>query len=815
MTEEKKSASGYSLKHAEIIAKLTLPEKASLLSGKDVWHTRPVERLGIPSVTLSDGPSGLRKQAAEGDHLGLNESTKAVCIPSAAAIANSWSTDVAESMGAAVGTDAASQDVQVLLGPGLNTKRSPLCGRAFEYYSEDPYLAGKLAAGFIRGVQSRGVAACAKHFAANSQEGLRMTSDSVVDERTLRELYLTNFEIAVKEGQPRAVMTSYNKVNGTYTNENPHLYHILREEWGFGGAVVTDWGGSNDFTEGVRSGMNLEMPAAGDDSPCQLLKAVEEGRISENVLDRRVDELLNLVLYEKPRDPAAPDAKAQHEAAQRAAEQCIVLLKNDENLLPLQADAKVAVIGDFAASPRYQGAGSSLVNAVQVDDTLKLIGDFFPNALGYARGFERNNQENEELLQQAVDLAKKAEYVLLYLGLPEGYETEGMDRQHMHLPENQIELLNRLAEANRHIIVTLSCGSAVEMPWIEKCQALVYGCLGGEAAAGAMLRVLRGEANPGGKLAETFPLCYEDLPVSRYYPGREATSEYREGLYTGYRYFATAKKPVRFPFGFGLSYTEFRYSNPAVDGDGVSFDLTNCGERDGDEVVQLYVSLPGAKVFRAARELKGFCRVSLKAGETSRVKIPFDEYTFRYYNVQTGRFETEDGDYRILVGASSEDIRLEAEYHVNGTGACDPYEGKAVDCYRRCDPADVPDEAFEALLGHAIPRKTWDREAPLQINDALARMEYAKNPLARFAARFLKKKLDRTVSAGKPDLNTLFIYNMPFRGMAKMMNGMVSMDMAKDLLLMANGHFFRGCGRLIHHFFHRPRLKLPAADKAA
>ncbi len=786
---------------------MTLAEKCALLSGQDVWHTRPVERLNVPSITLSDGPSGLRKQAAEGDHLGLNESTKATSIPSAATIANSWNPEVAESMGAVVGADAASQDVQILLGPGLNTKRSPLCGRSFEYYSEDPYLAGKLAASFIRGVQSQGVSACAKHFAVNSQELQRMASDSVLDERTLRELYLTNFEIAVKEGKPKAVMTSYNKVNGTYANENPHLYEILRKEWGFDGMVVTDWGGSNDFTEGVRAGMNLEMPAAGDDSPCQLLQAVKDGKISEEIIDQRVDELLNLVLAEIP-EATPMDGNVQHEAARKAVEQCIVLLKNDGDILPLQHSAKIAVIGDFAAHPRYQGAGSSMVNARQVDETLELLPNYFPNAAGYAQGFERLDHRNDELMDQAVALAKDADCVLLYLGLPEGFETEGLDRSHMRLPNNQVILLNKLATVNEHIIVVLSCGSAVEMPWIDKCQALVYGCLGGEAAAGAMLRVLSGEVNPGGKLAETFPVTYADLPVSAYYPGLEYTSEYREGLYVGYRYFTTAKKPVRFPFGFGMSYTQFRYENLTVEPKGVSFDLTNCGHCDGDEIVQLYVSLPGAKVFRPARELKGFRRVSLKAGETQRVKLLFDDYTFRYFNVKTNGWETEEGTYEILIGASSEDIWLKGQQVVFGTAAPNPYEGKYLSCYRDCELENVPGATFEALLGHSIPQRNWDRSKLLELNDAVAQMEYAKNPIARFVARFMKKKIDQAVAAGKPDLNMLFIYNMPFRGMAKMMNGMVSMDMARDILFIVNGHFFRGVGRLTHHFFHRPKLNL-------
>ena len=796
------------MKHQELIEKLTLKEKAALLSGKDVWHTRAIERLDIPAMTLSDGPSGLRKQAGEGDHLGLNASTKATCVPSAATLANSWDPETAKTMGACAGADAAAQNVDILLGPGLNTKRSPLCGRSFEYYSEDPYLAGKLAAGFIRGVQSQGVAACAKHFAANSQEMLRMHSDSVMDERTLRELYLTNFEIAVKEGKPRCLMTSYNRLNGVYTNENEHLLkEILRGEWGYEGMVVTDWGGSNDFTEGVRAGMNLEMPAAGDDSPCQLVKAVEEGRISEELIDQRVDELLDAVLFPKPQKPEA-DPKAQHEAAREAAEKSIVLLKNEGNALPVNPAARVAVIGDFAAHARYQGAGSSMVNAVEVEETLPLMKDYFPEYIGYAQGFERLDRPNDGLADDAALLARKADVVLLYLGLPEGFETEGLDRTHMRLPDNQVNLINKLYGVNRNIIVVLSAGSAVEMPWIDKCQALVYGCLGGEAAAAAMLRMLSGQVNPGGKLAETFALTYDDIPVSKYYPGTEYTSEYREGLYVGYRYFATANKPVRFPFGYGLSYTRFAYDDMTVTKDGVEFDLTNIGSRDGDEIAQLYVRLPGAKIFRPERELKGFLRVSLAAGEKKRVSIPFDDYTFRYFNVKTNCFEIEGGTYDILVCSSSQDIRLKCTFDVQGTDAENPYPDQAFASYRFGAVKDVSDAEFEALLGRPIPQKLWDRSKPLEMNDAFAQMAYAKNPVMRLVVKILKGKIDKAIQNGKPDLNTLFIYNQPFRGMAKMMGGMLSMQMADDIRFMANGHWHRGLGRLIHHFFHRPKLGL-------
>lgn len=801
------------MKRPDLLSSLTLVEKCALLSGADVWHTHAIQRLSIPAIALSDGPSGLRRQVGPSDHLGLGESTKATCIPSAATYANSWDESVAQKLGSVVGKDARAQNVQVLLGPGLNTKRSSLCGRSFEYYSEDPYLAGKMAAGFIHGVQEQGVAACAKHFAANSQELLRMSSDSVMDERTLREMYLTNFEIAVKEGKPRAIMTSYNRLNGTYTNENQHLLKdILRGEWGWQGLVVTDWGGSNSYVEGVRAGMNLEMPAAGDDSACQLMQAIKEGRITEREVDQRVSELLDVVLS-LPQDNGAPvDVEQQHKGALEAAEKSVVLLKNEGNILPLHKDVKVAVIGDFVDKPRYQGAGSSMVNAERVETTMALLPGYFPKNIGYAQGFERQDKPNAELEAQAIALAKSADCVLMYIGLPESFETEGLDRTHMHLPQNQIDLLEKIHAVNPHVIVVLSAGSAVEMPWINCCEALVYGCLGGQAVAPAVLNVLCGKVNPGGKLAETFPVAYADLPVSKYYPGTEYTAEYREGLYVGYRYTITAKKEVRFPFGFGLSYTTFAYSNLTVTDKGTTFTLKNTGDCAGDEVVQLYISLPGGKVIRPARELKGFTRVHLEAGEEKAVAIPFDGYTFRYFNVTTNKFEVEGGVYDILIAASSEDIRLSGKLEVKGTGASDPYsagnpaKAKLLDCYRSCDVHDVPDASYAVLLGHPIPQKNWDRSQPLGMNDTIRQMAYTKNPICRMVAKGLGKTIDKSFSAGNSDINLLFIFNMTFRGLAKITGGMVSMGMADDICFIANGHFFRGGGRLVKHMLTRPKL---------
>lgn len=803
------------MKLHETIKKMTLSEKCAILSGADVWHTRAIERLNVPAITLSDGPSGLRKQAGEGDHLGLNASTLATCMPSSSAVASTWNEQIAQQIGAAIGQEAAAQDVQVLLGPGLNTKRSPLCGRNFEYYSEDPYLAGKMAAAFIRGVQENGVSACPKHYAVNSQEDHRMASDSVLDERTLRELYLTNFEIAVREGHPKTIMTSYNLVNGTYANENTHLVdEILRGEWQFDGAVVTDWGGGNDYTEGVRAGCNLEMPGCGDDSAIQLIEAVKAGRIDEKLVDQRVAELVKLVMEtSQARKQQKTDFDAHHVLAQQAAEEAIVLLKNNNSVLPLAKDAKVAFIGDFVRHPRVQGAGSSMVNAARQDKTLDLLPTYFPNCVGYAAGFQRMNVPDEALIVEAEMLAAKADVVVMYLGLTEGYETEGLDRTHLHIPDNQIALLERVHQVNPRIIIVMTAGSAVEMPFIDKCDAMVWAGLGGQAVAGAVLKVLTGDVNPSGKLAESFPLAYEKTPVSAYYPGAEKTSEYREGIYVGYRYYQTAGVPVRFPFGYGLSYTTFAYTNLVVNENTVEFELTNTGTVAGAEATQLYISLPGAKVFRPRLELKGFSKVVLQPGETKRVSITLDDKAFRYFNVKTNCWEIEGGTYQVCVAASAEDIRLTGELRVQGTNAPNPYEGKGLSCYEQCNLKQIPDVQFEGLLGHPIPQHLWDTNAPLGMNDSVMQLYYAKSGPARLVYRILRSMKDASIRKEKPDLNLLFIYNIPFRGMAKMMGGMVSMRMAEAILTIVNGHFFKGVAGVITGFFSRPSLNKSKEEK--
>lgn len=787
------------MQNTELLLKeLTLEEKCALLSGSETFKTRGMPEHGIPQIWLSDGPHGLRKQAGESDHLGLNPSVPATCFPTASAVANSWDAALGEEIGAALGEEAAAQEVSVVLGPGLNMKRNPLCGRSFEYFSEDPYLAGKLAAGYIRGIQSKGVAACPKHFAVNSQETRRMASDSIVDERTLREIYLTGFEIAVKEGHPRSIMSSYNLVNGTYANENKHLLmEILRGEWGFDGAVITDWGGSNDHALGVKNGSTLEMPAPGGDSVRELLAAVESGKISESDIDARLSELLPLVFDTKAALDAAPrefDAAAHHALARRAAAESLVLLKNEGSLLPLAAGSKVAVIGDFAKNPRYQGAGSSMVNSTQVDVLLDKLIDSELNVIGYQQGFDRHGKPDAALQKSACELATQADTVILCMGLDEIAESEGLDRSNLRLAQNQVDLLQAVAVVNPKIVVVLYSGSVVETPWLDNCQALLYAALGGQAGAGAVADALTGKVNPCGKLAETWPLAYADVPSAADFATRRKTVEYREGLYIGYRYFTTAEKAVRFPFGYGMSYTTFAYSDMAADEQGVSLTVTNTGSVAGTEIVQLYVAKKDSELFRPVKELKGFARVTLAPGEKQRITIMLDDKAFRFWNVKANRWEIEGGEYELLVGASVEDIRLCEKISVHGTAAVHPYEDRDLDCYYKGDVLHVSDADFEKLLGHPIPKG----KTKIDRNLTLGELNHARSPLGWLVWLVLTILLDVSYKRGKPDLNILFQYNMPLRALAKMTNGAISMGMVDGIVMELQGFWILGLVRVIY-----------------
>ena len=787
----------------ELLSSLTLEEKAALLQGKTMWTTWDLPRVGLPSIFLSDGPHGLRKQAGPADNLGLNESIPATCFPTAAAIANSWDAALGEELGQYLGREAAANDVNVLLGPGLNIKRSPLCGRNFEYFSEDPYLAGKMAAAYIRGIQSTGVAACPKHFAANSQELRRMSTDSVVDERTLREIYLTGFEIAVKEGKPKTIMSAYNRVNGTYANENKELLlDTLRDQWGFSGFVMSDWGASNNHIDGVRNGSALEMPAPGLDSAMNLVDAVRSGKLPEADVDARVEEILNVIsaTYAPVAEaPKALDREDYQQMAKRCAAASIVLLEND-GILPLCAGTRVAVVGEFAERPRYQGAGSSLVNPTKVENLLDSLKGRGLHLTGYAKGYSHENQSADlQLIQEAVQLCAGADVVLLCCGLDGRSEVEGQDRTHLELPESQSALFHALSRVNSNIVLVLSGGAPFRLPESGTFRAAIHGYLSGQAGGPAMADALLGAVNPSGKLSETWPLSLEDTPCHRYYPGKMRTCEYREGLYVGYRYYDTAGIIVRYPFGHGLSYTAFSYSNLKASSEKVTFTLTNTGAMDGAEVAQVYVSCKSSRIYRPCKELKGFAKVFLKAGESKEVTIALDDKAFRYFDVHTGNFEVEAGTYEISVAASACDVKLTAAVEVSGTAVPAQQELPA---YKAAAVTDVSDAEFTALLGRPIPDGRWTGE--IDINDPLSRLGDAKSALARGIFKGLNRKMEQSSSDGM----LLYIFHMPLRAIAKTTGGMITENMIHDFLDICNGHGFAGLIRLIgHNFSDKKKIK--------
>lgn len=805
-----------SLKHEDIIKKMSLEEKALMMSGKNTWQTQDYPEYGIPSMMMSDGPHGMRTQpSGVGDHLGINASMPATCFPTAATVANTWDEALVEEMGKTLAEEAVSMGVHVVLGPGLNIKRSPLCGRNFEYYSEDPYHAGKMAASLVKGIQSLGISACPKHFAVNSQELRRMAMNSVVDERTLREIYLTGFEIAVKEGKAKSIMSSYNEVNGVYANENKHLLQeILVDEWGFDGYVVSDWGASNDHALGVKHGSHLEMPGTTKTGQREIIKGIEEGVLTEAELDQRLDELLDVILtthegLEKAKKvhnignssmtEQAFDVEAHHALARKVAEEGIVLLKNEDNILPLVGKTKVAVIGDFAQTPRYQGAGSSLVNPTKEPESiLNCIKDTDLHMVSYAQGYMRNAKPDAQMIETAVKIANGADVVLVFAGLDEIGEAEGLDRSHMKMAEAQNVLIDTLAEKYDNVIVILSAGSPIEMPWADKVKAIVQGYLGGQAGASAMLNVLTGKVNPSGRLNETYPMYYEDTPAFANYPSKERNSEYREGLYVGYRYYTTVGKEVRFPYGYGLSYTTFEYKNITANEQEVRFTIKNTGDRAGAEVAQLYVSLESDTVFRPMRELKGFARVELAAGEEKEVVIPFDDKTFRFFDTRTNTWEVENGTYRIQIGRNANQIELKTDVTIEGTVKEGPYSEASLPSYFAGNIAKVSDDEFKLLYGAELPDGSWGGE--IGINDAFCQFYYAKSGLCRLVYKVLTGMLNKAIAKGEPNLDILFIYNMPIRGISRMTGGMVNMKMVYGITEIANGHFFRGMGKVIGGF---------------
>ncbi|MEI2394759.1 MULTISPECIES: glycoside hydrolase family 3 C-terminal domain-containing protein [Paenibacillus] len=664
-----------------LISQMTLEEKAGLCSGLDFWHTKGIERLGISSLRMADGPHGLRKQKESADHLGLHNSVPATCFPSAAGLASTWNRELIHRVGEALGTECQAEEVSVLLGPGANIKRSPLNGRNFEYFSEDPYLSSEMAASHIKGVQSQGVGTSLKHFAANNQEYRRMSTDAVIDERTLREIYLASFEGAVKQSQPWSVMCSYNRVNGEYASESETLLtRILRDEWGFEGFVVSDWGAVNERVNALQAGLELEMPSSGGIGDTKIVAAVNSGELSIETLDLAVERMLSFIFkwVESRKQNATFDAEQHHRLAREVARECMVLLKNEDSVLPLAKAGRLAIIGEFAKKPRYQGGGSSHVNPTRLDDAFVEMQSVTGNSVNllYAQGYKLDDdQTNEILLEEAQETAAKSDAAVLFLGLPDSYESEGYDRSHLSLPASHIALIEAVAEVQQNVIVVLSNGAPVEMPWIGKTKAVLEGYLGGQAFGGAVADLIFGEVSPSGKLAETFPVKLSDNPSYLNFPGEGDKVEYREGLFVGYRYYDKKELEPLFPFGFGLSYTEFEYSGLVLDKTRmkdtetvhVSITVKNIGSRIGQEIVQLYVGGLESSVIRPMQELKAFQKVELQPGEAREVSFTLNKRAFAYYNTELRDWQVESGLFSIAVGASSRDIRLVASLEVEST----------------------------------------------------------------------------------------------------------------------------------------------------
>lgn len=793
------------LKYADLIAKMTLEEKASLCSGHDFWHSEGVDRVGIPSVMLTDGPHGIRKRAeksSEKSHSVL-KGAPAICYPTASATACSWDTELIYEMGQALGDECRKEKVSVLLGPGVNIKRSPLCGRNFEYFSEDPLLAGEMAAAFINGVQSKGIGTSIKHYAANNQETRRMTVNAVVDERTLREIYLTPFEIAVKKAQPWTVMCAYNRLNGTYCAENKWLLtDVLRGDFGFKGLVVTDWGAENDRVEGLLAGQELEMPFSGGTNDQAIAQAVRDGKISEDFLNQMVDHLIDLAKKsEETLGEYTYNAQEHHALARKIAGQCMVLLKNDDGLLPLSKQKRVAVIGEMAKKPRYQGAGSSLINPIQLDcayDTMVQEGISVDYAPGYSTE-KKNKTPDDAFIAEAVAKAKSAQAAIVFVGLTDEYETEGCDRRHMQLPPLHNRLVEEVAKANPNTIVVLAGGAAVELPWADQVPAILHSHLCGQTSGSAAVDILFGDVNPSAKLAETYPMALSDVSSTNYFPGTTVSVEYREGIYVGYRYYDKAEIPVRFPFGYGLSYTTFAYSDLTLsaaqmqdtDTLTVSFKVKNTGNMDGAEIAQIYVADEESTIYRAPKELKGFRKIFLKAGEEKTVSVTLGKRAFAYYNTTLGDWHVESGKFRILVGASSRDIRLEGSVEVQSTvEASIPDYRASAPSYYAGSVTQVPDAEFEAVLGHEIPPSKRDDSQPLNLTSTF---EDAKNgKWGGRLNRLMGKMIDPDSMAAGLALQS------PIKLFIADSMGVLSPDMAQGLLLiLGEDKFAKGLGKIL------------------
>ncbi len=795
----------YKTNAIELVKEMTLEEKAGLLSGKDFWHLKGIERLGLDSIMVTDGPHGLRKQAGDTDHLGLNDSVPSTSFPTASATACSYDPELLRRMGEALGEKCVSEEVATILGPGINIKRNPLCGRNFEYFSEDPYLAGELATALIQGIQSKGVGTSLKHYAVNNQESARMTVDAQVDERALREIYLAGFEAAVKKAKPWTVMASYNKINGTYTCSNKYiLTDILRKEWGFEGLVISDWGAVNDRVDNVRAGMDLEMPGTNADSDNEVVAAVKNGTLSMAEVDLCAERVVELILMGMEKKQAPKNTNKEHNAlAREIATKSAVLLKNEGSLLPICPTAKVAVIGEMAKKPRYQGAGSSRINPAYLDnafDALKEAGVKVTYSEGYCLG---SIEIDTNQLEEACRLAKESDIAVVFAGLPEEYESEGFDRTTLSMPDSHNKLIEAVAKVNPNTIVVLQLGAPVLMPWKEQVKGILLMYLAGQAGGAATADLLLGKVNPSGKLAETFPMAPQDNSSHQYFPGTSKSVQYRESIYIGYRYYDTVKRPVAFPFGYGLSYTTFEYSNLLVEEKEpyryrVTLDITNTGKEDGAEIVQLYVHCNSSSIFRAEKELRGFAKVFLAAGETKKVKMMLDKRSFAYYNTKAKDWCVEGGSYQLLAAASCADIRLSTEITITGDGKetllTNDYK-HLTEYQKPSTPLHISDEQFHKLLGYSpkpdATGKPYTKDSTLNdIKDTF---------IGKIMLMAVKSAMNKMLKATDDPSMRLMVeksaLEMPLRSM-KMASSMSNKKL-EGLVALANGNIFLGIKKLL------------------
>jgi len=788
---------------------LLLEEKATLVSGMDFWHLEALKRFDIPAILMTDGPHGLRKEIGESD-AALKESVPATCFPTASCLASTWSRDLISRVGQAIAEEAKSEGVSVVLGPGANIKRSPLCGRNFEYFSEDPLLSGEMAASWIKGLQGAGVGASLKHFAANNQEYLRMSINAVIDERALREIYLAGFEAAVRQGQPWTVMAAYNQLNGTFCTENHYLLSkILREEWGFEGLVMSDWGAVNDRAAGLSARLDLEMPGVKNGNAKRILELIQDGFLEEETLNLAVKNVLDLIdrSMQNLDEGYRYDADAHHELARKAAAEGAVLLKNKDNLLPLKRGMNIALLGGFARHPRYQGSGSSRIIPTRLDTLYdEMLKTFGKEHITYLQGYPMNEGEDMRiLLQQAVSAARLSDAVVICAGLPDRYEVEGVDRDSLSLPDTHSWLIEAAALVSDRITVVLSNGAPVEMPWLDRVSSVLECYLGGQASAGAAADILSGAVNPSGKLAETFPLQLADTPCYRYFPGGPETVEYRESIYVGYRFYDTVGKKVLFPFGHGLSYTEFEYADLKTEKNQiraeenlmVTLKVRNSRKRAGSEVVQVYIRKADSEVFRPEKELKAFSKIALKPGEEKEIQFTLDERTFAFFNTKTENWQVERGTYQILAGSSSRDIRLCTEIEIiSGRLEETRNRDEIPDAYFDF-PSDgmISQQDFERLLGMPVPENRKPKRGEYTINTPISQMKGTLT--GRLIGMVMKQQMEKMVLGQEDSPNAIMMRKMAEEGPLRimLMSG-VDRDVVDAVLLMANGKFLKGLAAL-------------------